>query len=55
MKVGDLVEHWEFGTGVVITIDEPTPLLAYQIVVVRFEDDTIGGIPNTMLKVLNES
>jgi len=55
VKVGDLVEHWEFGTGVIVTIDEPTPLLAYQVVVVQFEDGVIGGIPNTMLKVLNEN
>ena len=54
MKVGDLVEHWEFGTGVIVTIDEPTLLLAYQIVVVQFEDGAIGGIPNTMLTLLNE-
>ena len=55
MKVGDLVEHWEFGTGVIVTIDEPTPLFAYQIVEVQFKHDIIGGIPNTMLKMLNES
>ena len=55
MKVGDLVEHWEFGTGIIVTIDEPTPLFAYQIVEVQFEEDMIGGIPNTMLKALNES
>jgi hypothetical protein len=55
VKIGDLVEHREFGTGIIVTIDEPTPLLAYQVVVVQFEDDVIGGIPNTMLEILNEN
>ena len=55
MKVGDLVTHWEFGTGIIVSIDEPTPLFAYQIVEVRFAEEMIGGIPNTMLKLLNES
>jgi len=55
VKVGDLVEHWEFGTGIVIEIDEPSPLRAYQVAKVQFESDIIDGIPNTMLTTLNES
>lgn len=55
MKIGDLVEHWEFGTGIIIEIDEPTPLFAYQIIKVQFGNKVIDGIPNTMLKLLNES
>jgi len=49
VKVGDLVGHWKFGTGIVIKLHGPTPTFAYQIAKVAFSDSHIEELVTTSL------
>lgn len=49
MQVGDLVEHEKFGIGIVTEISEPTPLFAYQIASVNFNNGQLEQLVTTVL------
>ena len=60
MKINDLVEHWDFGTGTVIKLSEPSPLFAYQIATVYFITGRTEELVTTSLlpitsKILDKS
>ncbi len=52
MKIGDLVEHNYYGLGVIIKINEPTPLFSYQVAVVKFENFSPKPMVTTTLKLV---
>ena len=56
MKVGDLVRIRDSDiTGIVMRLDEPTPILPYQLVHVLFSDGTVDEYLSRHLEIICES
>ena len=54
MEKGDLVKHWDFGIGFIISITEPTVRNPYQLATVCFSEDKQEELVTTSLTLLTQ-